>query len=111
LIEQEKGREDDWFRKNEKELIEAARVARERREKERAEHEKKEERAALKKLHHMKCPKCGHDMKEKDLEGLSVDVCSFCEGIYFDAGELDKLFLKRDADRRTLLGRLLKLKL
>lgn len=109
MVEQEKSREDDWFRKNEKELIESARLAREKREKERAEQEKKEEGARLKQLHHMKCPKCGHDMVEKDLEGLSVDVCSFCEGIYFDAGELDKLFLKRDADRKGFLGRLLKL--
>ena len=28
MIDQEKGREDDWFRKNEKELIEAARATR-----------------------------------------------------------------------------------
>jgi len=109
LVEQDKSREDDWFRKNEKELIEAARDAREKREKERTEHSKKAERDKLKKLHHMKCPKCGHDMAEKELQGLSVDVCSFCEGIYFDAGELDKLFLKRDADRKSFLGRLLKL--
>lgn len=109
MVEQDKRSEDDWFRKNEKELIEAARVAREKREKERTELEKKEEGGKLKQLHYMKCPKCGHDMVEKDLEGLSVDVCSFCEGIYFDAGELDKLFLKRDADRKSFLGRLLKL--
>ena len=109
MVEQDKSREDDWFRKNEKELIEAARLAREKREKEREEHGKKEERAQRKQLHYMKCPKCGHDLVEKDLEGLSVDVCSFCEGIFFDAGELDKLFLKRDTDRKSFLGRLLKL--
>ena len=109
MVEQDKRSEDDWFRKNEKELIEVARIAREKREKERAEHEKKEQREALKQQHFMKCPKCGHDLAEKDLEGLSVDVCSFCEGIFFDAGELDKLFLKRDADRKSFLGRLLKL--
>jgi hypothetical protein len=109
LVEQDKAREDDWFRKNEKELIEAARVAREKREKERAALEKTEEARRLKELHHMKCPKCGHDMAEKDLEGVAVDVCGFCEGIYFDAGELDKVFLKRDSDRKGFLGRLLKL--
>jgi len=109
LVEQDKAREDDWFRKNEQELIEAARLAREKREKERAAREKEDERRRLKELHHMKCPKCGHDMTEKDFEGLEVDVCTFCEGIYFDAGELDKLFLKRDSDRKGFLGRLLKL--
>jgi len=109
LAEKDKSREADWFRKNEKELIEVARVAREKREKERRELAEKEELAKLKQQHHMKCPKCGHDLKEKNLEGLSVEVCSFCEGIYFDAGELDKLFLKRDGDRKSFLGRLLKL--
>lgn len=109
MVEQDKAREDDWFRKNEQELIEAARVAREKREKERAAQEKEEERRRLEQLHHMKCPKCGHDMAAKDLEGVTVDVCSFCEGIYFDAGELDKLFLKRDSDSKGFLARLLKL--
>jgi Zn-finger nucleic acid-binding protein len=36
-------------------------------------------------------------------------VCSFCEGIYFDAGELDKLFLNRESVRKGFLGKLLKL--
>ena len=109
MIEQDKTREDDWFRKNEKELIDAAQVARQKREKERAALEKEGERRRLEQLHHMKCPKCGHDMAEKDLDGVSVDVCTFCEGIYFDAGELDKLFLKRDSDSKGFLARLLKL--
>ena len=109
MVEQDKRSEDDWFRKNEKEMIEVARVAREKREKERAEQEKKEEIARLKQLHHMKCPKCGHDMSEMDLSGVTVDVCSFCEGIYFDAGELDKLFLNRESVRKGFLGKLLKL--
>ena len=109
MVDKDKSSEEIWFKQNEQALIDAARDARERRVKERAEQEAKEERERLKKLHHLKCPKCGHDMKEKDLEGVTVDVCSFCEGIYFDAGELDKLFLKRDSDRKSFLGRLLKL--
>lgn len=108
-MEADKAREDEWFLKNERELIEAARQAREKRERERAAREKEEERKRLREQHFMKCPKCGHDLAEKDLDGVSVDVCSYCEGIFFDAGELDKLFLKRDADRKGFLGRLLKL--
>jgi hypothetical protein len=109
LVEQDKSREHEWFLKNERELIEAARVAREKRERERAAGEKAEELLRLKQTHFMKCPKCGHDMAEKDLEGVAVDMCGFCEGIFFDAGELDKVFLKRDADRKGFLSRLLKL--
>lgn len=107
MVDQVKSREDEWFLKNEKDTIEAARVARERREKERAEKEQAEVRRRLKELHFMKCPKCGHDMKERDFEGILIDVCSFCEGIYLDARELEGLFLKREAERKGMLKRLL----
>lgn len=45
----------------------------------------------MKKLHWMKCPKCGHDMEEIELSGLKIDKCNSCSGLYFDAGELDML--------------------
>lgn len=99
-------REDEWFLKNEKELLEAARLAREKREKDRAVLEKAEDLKRLKDLHFMKCPKCGHDLEEEALEGVRVDRCTFCEGIYLDAGELDQVFLKRDEDRKGLLRKL-----
>ena len=54
----------------------------------------------------MKCPKCGHDMKEEDLEGVEIDRCTFCEGIFFDAGELEQLFLKREQERKSFFRRL-----
>jgi uncharacterized protein len=103
---EERNREDEWFLKNEKELLEAARVAREKREKERADREQVEERARLKQLHFMKCPKCGHDMKEETLDSVVIDRCTFCEGLFFDAGELDQVFLKKDGDRKGFLRRL-----
>jgi hypothetical protein len=108
-LDPDRGREDEWFRRNEEKLIEAARLARAKREKERAEQESAEQRTRLRELHFMKCPKCGHDMREEDLDGIEVDRCSFCEGVYCDAGELDQLFLKRDEERKGLLRRLLKL--
>ena len=88
-------REDDWFRENEKELLEEAREAREKREAERLAKESAAERERLKDLHFMKCPKCGHDMKVEALEGIEIDRCTFCEGFFLDAGELEQLFLKR----------------
>ena len=54
----------------------------------------------------MRCPKCGHEMKEEELEGIKIDRCSFCEGIYFDAGELDQVFLRRQEDRRSFFRKL-----
>lgn len=108
-MEDDRRREDEWFRANEAKLIEEARQARKKREEERAAQEAAGERARLRDLHFMKCPKCGHDMKEEDLAGVRVDRCSYCEGIYFDAGELDQVFLKKEEDRRGFFRRLVKI--
>lgn len=106
-LESDRSREDEWFLKNERELREAARVAREKRERERAERELEDERLRLKELHFMKCPKCGHDLQERVIESVAVDVCTYCEGVFFDAGELDSLFQKREDERKGLLRKLL----
>jgi ribosomal protein L32 len=102
--------EDDWFLKNERELLEAARVAREKREKERAELERSQELERIKAAHFMKCPKCGHDMATEDDCGVEIDRCSHCEGIFLDAGELEDLFLKRnETQRRSFMRKLLRI--
>lgn len=106
-MESDRSREDEWFLKNEKELREAAHAAREKRERERAARESEEQRQQLKQLHFMKCPKCGHDLEERAIEGITIDVCTFCEGVFFDAGELDDLFQKRDDQRKGVLRKLL----
>ncbi len=98
-------REDEWFLQNEEHLLRSARQAREKREKERAAHEKAEERRRLKELHFMRCPKCGHEMKEEKLQGISIDRCTFCEGIYFDAGELEQVLGKKTNEERRGLFR------
>ena len=108
-MEEDRRREDEWFRANEAKLIEEARQARKKREEERAAQEAAGERARVRDLHFMKCPKCGHDMKEEGLAGVRVDRCTFCEGIYFDAGELDQVLLKKDEDRRGFFRRLVKI--
>jgi uncharacterized protein len=105
-LEDDHRREDEWFRENEKQLLEAARLARARREKERADKEATAERQKLRQLHFMKCPKCGHDMKEEDLQGVKIDRCTHCEGVFFDAGELDQVFAKKADDRRGFFRRL-----
>ena len=108
-MDEDRRREDEWFRQNEKQLLEAARVAREKREKERAANEKTAELQRLKALHLMRCPKCGHPMLEESLEGVRVDRCSHCEGIYFDAGELDQVLMKKEEDRKGFFRKLVKI--
>ncbi len=43
----------------------------------------------------MICPKCKNDMEAIEFEGVEVDRCKNCKGIWFDAGESDWL---RDKD-------------
>jgi hypothetical protein len=101
-------REDDWFLQNEQKLLEDARKARAKREAEREARESEEQRARLKEQHWMKCPKCGHDLKVQTLEGIEIDRCTFCEGFFVDAGELDALFLKKGVgQRQSFMRRLL----
>jgi uncharacterized protein len=101
--------EDEWFRLNEQELLETARQARLKREQERAAKEKAEETKRLKDLHFMKCPKCGHDMKEEKLESVTIERCTRCEGIFFDAGELEAIFRKQAEQRRSFFRKLMKI--
>jgi hypothetical protein len=108
-VDEDRRREDEWFRANERKLIEEARQARLKREQERAAREAEGERARLRDLHFMKCPKCGHDRREEDLGGVKVDRCSHCEGIYLDAGELDQVLLKKEDERRGFFRRLVKI--
>jgi hypothetical protein len=105
----DRSREDEWFRQNEKELLEAARQARLKRQREREAQEKEGERRRLRELHFMKCPKCGHDLKAEDVAGVEVDRCVFCEGLFLDAGELERVFSKRFEERKAVWRRVLRL--
>jgi len=105
-VEQDRKSEEAWFLANEKRLLEAARLAREKREKERIAATAEADRKRLRDQHFMCCSKCGHAMKEEEFEGIKIDRCSFCEGIFFDAGELDRIFQRRQEDRRSFFRKL-----
>jgi hypothetical protein len=49
------------------------------------------EREKLRQLHHMRCPKCGMELREIAVGGVQVDRCFSCNGTWLDAGELEKL--------------------
>ena len=63
-----------------------------------------EERERQKKLHWMRCPKCGSEMVEIDYEGILLDKCSHCLGIYFDNGELEHMLEKQKGFARKLFS-------
>jgi hypothetical protein len=99
--------EEQWFRQNERQMIEAAARARQERERERAARETAEQRRQLKERHWMKCPKCGHDLEAQDHTGVEIDRCTFCEGLWFDAGELEQLFSRKVGEQRGVFRKLL----
>lgn len=50
-----------------------------------------QQRDELKKLHYMKCPKCGMDLQSLKRGEVEIDTCFNCQGIFLDAGELEHL--------------------
>jgi hypothetical protein len=45
----------------------------------------------------MSCPRCDGSLSENQFEGVMIDTCENCGGIWLDSGELEQL-LKRDTD-------------
>lgn len=37
------------------------------------------------------CPKCGSDMRSYERNGVVVDQCTGCGGLFLDRGELERL--------------------
>jgi predicted Zn-ribbon and HTH transcriptional regulator len=72
--------EDEFFAKQDAELIKQMRT---KLDQEREEQERK--------AHFMKCPKCGADLKEEEHGPVKVDICPECKGMWLDAGEMDLL--------------------
>jgi uncharacterized protein len=93
--------EDEFFHKHSKDLIR-------KRRKELDEKRTEEEKRCKKNTHWMKCPKCGHDMEETNLEGIMIDRCTEpdCGGMYFDKGELE-LLMEVYGAKGGFLGKLL----
>ncbi len=89
-------------RPSEKEEEYFARVEFERRK--RLEEEKQRllqeaERQRLRELHFMHCPKCGMDLLAIDYKGITLDKCSSCGGLWFDAQEFETILA---AEQSTL---------
>jgi hypothetical protein len=63
-----------------------------------------EERERNRRLHFMRCPKCGAQLEEIVYEGIRLDKCPTCEGVWLDNGELELLRTKEDGFVGRLLG-------
>lgn len=45
----------------------------------------------------MKCPKCSVDLVMSDRQGIEIDYCPQCRGVWLDRGELDKIIERNQA--------------
>lgn len=59
----------------------------------------KEQKAKLKDLHYMHCPKCGMDLVEVSHHKINIDKCLSCGGIWLDEGELEHIV---DVEKGTI---------
>jgi Zn-finger nucleic acid-binding protein len=51
----------------------------------------------------MNCPRCvSEPLDERDREGVTIDVCRACRGIWLDRGELEKILARatKEMDER-----------
>ena len=80
----ERGRalENEYFHRKEQELL----------EKLKAKVQSDETRSL-----ELKCPKCDGTLHAADFEGIKVDICDKCHGVWFDAGELSQITQKDES--------------
>jgi Zn-finger nucleic acid-binding protein len=45
----------------------------------------------------MKCPKCSVELVMSDRQGIEIDYCPQCRGVWLDRGELDKIIERSNA--------------
>lgn len=50
----------------------------------------------------MKCPVCaGVDLKIAERQGIEIDYCPECRGVWLDRGELDKIIERANSQTRS----------
>jgi hypothetical protein len=72
--------EEEYFHR-----LEQERIA--RRKAEAAAQQAAAEREQLRKLTHLRCPKCAAKLESTTYRGVEIDRCPECRGVWFDAGE------------------------
>lgn len=85
MVEKPSKNEDEYFAKRDAELLRQQRLT--------------AQNAAIeaeRRSHYMKCPKCGYDLLTSEWQGVQIDQCPNCKGIWFDAGEAESLITSDD---------------
>lgn len=45
----------------------------------------------------MNCPVCQNELRPTDRQGVEIDYCPKCRGVWLDRGELDKIIERSNA--------------
>lgn len=90
--ERKKGLEEEYFHRKNQEAIEKLR-----------EKVKVAEEAKAAGTSSMRCPRCDAPLKESQVDGVTIDSCDKCGGVWLDSGELEQLTKK---EQGGWLGRL-----
>ena len=48
----------------------------------------------------MKCPNCNETLAMTERQGIEIDYCPNCRGVWLDKGELDKI-IEKSLEQRT----------
>lgn len=83
MDDRRKGMEDEYFHRKNQEAIEKLRAKM-----------KVAEDAKAAGTSSMKCPRCDGNLKESNFEGVMIDTCDKCSGVWLDPGEFGQLVQK-----------------
>lgn len=78
--DRKKALEEEYFRRQEREAIEKLRAKM-----------SAEEQAKVAESAQLQCPKCDGVLQAVTFEGVEIDVCDKCGGVWLDANELETL--------------------
>ena len=52
----------------------------------------------------MQCPSCNETLVMSDRNGVEIDYCPKCRGVWLDRGELDKIIERTTSDQSQSYG-------
>jgi uncharacterized protein len=78
--DRKKGLEEEYFHRKEREALEKLRAQREA-----------EDRSRQAEAERLNCPKCDGTLVEVTHDNIQIDQCDKCNGVWLDAGELERL--------------------
>ena len=87
LDKKERAEENRFFAERDRELIEQLK-----------QKKADEEEQLFRELVHLRCPRCGTRLGQREVHEVTIDECPECQGIWLDKGELESLSKHRGSE-------------